>query len=121
MVMSLALDFACFGNGHGMGQPYFDGVFYWLVDTLASERAGSKGRLYKAYGWFGCQLSSTQWTHPKPGERRRLNGREYIVFSSTRRGFRVQVTWRLVELDQCDGIDGKNEAIRRALEELKRL
>lgn len=118
----MALDFAIFGGGYGMSQPYFDGKFYWLVDTANDfTRDGRRGRFYRAKGWLGCQLQSTQWFHPLAGERRILNGREYCIFQSSRRWLRVETTWRLVELDRCQGIDEQNALIRQVLQELDRV
>lgn len=81
----LTLDHLIFGNGYGMGSPYFDTRFYWLG-----------GQLYTWIGGFGAQLRSHQWTHPRAGERRRLAGYEFVVFDSSRRWLRVEVSWRLV-------------------------
>lgn len=78
----LWLDHLIFGNGRGLATPYLDGRFYWL-----------SGRLYTWIGGLGAQLQSFQWTHPKPGERRRLAGRDYYPFGSARHGLRVRVTW----------------------------
>lgn len=83
----LWLDHLIFGNGRGLGSPHWDQRFYWL-----------SGRLYTFMPGFGAQLHSFQWTHPRAGERRRLSGRDYVVFSSTRRGLRVAVSWSLVGL-----------------------
>lgn len=66
------LDFKIFGSGHGMAVPYFDGRFYWLVDTYGRERNGRNGEFYKYSAGLGAQLNSYQWTHPRAGERRRL-------------------------------------------------
>ena len=87
--MSLWLDHKIFGNGNGMKSPYFDDVFYWL-----------SGRLYTWIGGLGAQLRSTQWTHPKPGERRVLAGEEFVVFWSSRSWLRVEVTWKMVRLPE---------------------
>lgn len=95
----LWLDLLIFGNGHGMAAPYFDQNYYWL-----------DGRLYTFMHGFGAQLHSYQWTHPLPGERRRLCGREFVVFHSRRRGPRVEVAWAMVRMPH--GIDEGNAAIR---------
>lgn len=85
--MILFLDHKLFGNGYGLKSPYFDSAFYWL-----------NGELYTfAYG-FGAQLQSIQWTHPVPGERRTLAGREFVVFSSRREWLRVVVYWSMVNM-----------------------
>lgn len=106
-----------FGNGRGMAEPYHDGKAYWLVDTLDRERDGRNGRWYRWKGWFGAQLQSFQWTHPRAGERRRLNGRVYRVFDSRRRWLRVEVTWRLVGLPERP-LDDANVMLRAVREEL---
>lgn len=80
--MTFWLDLRIFGNGFGLGAPYFDQRFYWL-----------SGRLYTWIGGHGAQLQSFQWTHPRPGETRKLAGREYHPFQSSRRGLRVRVSW----------------------------
>lgn len=92
--MIRALDFRIFGNGYGLGAPYFDQTFYWL-----------SGRFYTFMGGLGAQLHSIQWTHPKPGEVRKICGVEFRPFNSHRRWGRVMVSWstRLPrELDQAN-------------------
>jgi len=101
------LDFLIFGNGHGMAQPYFDGRFYWL-----------SGRFYKWIGGLGAQLSSCQWRHPRPGETRKLAGREYRPFSSRRSWLRVQVSWALVGLPK--DLNEANALLRQIENELGR-
>lgn len=105
---ALALDFALFGNGNGLGVPYFDGKFYWL-----------DGRFYIWQGWLGAQLASFQWCHPRAGERRRLNDRIYVVLHSSRRWFRVRVAWCLVGLP--DDASAALAMIRQVRGELDRL
>lgn len=88
------LDWKLFGNGHGMAQPYFDGAFYWLTDmNLGRSRNGRNGRFYRFGGGFGAQLFSTEWRTPKPGTRRRLFGRDFVVHSARRKWLRVDVAW----------------------------
>jgi hypothetical protein len=96
--MIFALDHLIFGNGFGDAAPYHDQRYFWLVDTLRKERNGRNGELYQWQGWFGAQLISRQWTHPRAGERRRLSGYEFVVFHSTRRWLRVEVAWALAAL-----------------------
>lgn len=81
----LWLDFLIFGNGYGLGAPSSDQAFFWL-----------DGNLYTWIGGHGAQLRSFQWMHPRPGERRRLVGRDFEPFSSRRYGLRVDVSWRMV-------------------------
>ncbi|AEI71065.1 hypothetical protein [EBPR siphovirus 2] len=100
----LWLDHLIFGNGYGLGSPYFDNKFYWLVDTNF-DRRHKYGRLYTLIGGHGAQLSSREWTHPKPGTRRRLLGREFQAFSSTRKGPRVDVSWAIVRWRDGDSMD----------------
>lgn len=71
--MILWLDHKIFGNGHGLGSPYFDGTFYWLA-----------GRLYTFMHGFGAQLHSIQWRHPLAGERRELFGYKFEPLHSRR-------------------------------------
>jgi hypothetical protein len=80
--MTPALDFRIFGNGFGFGAPYHDQAFYWL-----------SGEFYTFIGGLGAQLSSVQWTHPKPGEVRKICGVEFRPFNSHRRWGRVMVSW----------------------------
>jgi hypothetical protein len=82
----LWLDFLIFGNGRGMKSPYSDDVFYWL-----------SGRLYTWIGGFGAQLRSFEWFAPKAGSRRRLVGREFVVFGVSRRWLRVDVSWAVYQ------------------------
>lgn len=116
--MILALDHLIFGNGFGMASPYHDARYYWLVNTYQQERNGRHGALYQWSGWFGAQLRSIQWTHPRAGERRRLAGREFVVFNSLRRWFRVEVSWALVGLPK--DITEANATLRQFERELGR-
>jgi len=83
-----ALDFLIFGNGKGLGAPFFSQRFYWLVD-----RHTGRGAFYTWSGWFGSQLASFQWTHPNAGEERVLGGLPFRPFHSNRRWGRVNVAW----------------------------
>lgn len=94
--MTFWLDWKLFGNGYGMASPYFDDVFYYLVDTYRQERGSQRGRFYRTFGGLGAQLQSYEWRMPRPGTRRRLFGREFIIFIARRRGPRVECSWALV-------------------------
>jgi hypothetical protein len=85
MVNSVTTFWKLFGNGRGTASPYFDDTFYYL-----------NGRFYRWVGGFGAQLSSVEWRAPAPGTRRRLIGRDFVVFQTERRLLRVRVTWALV-------------------------
>lgn len=102
------LDLWLFGNGRGLAQPYFDGRFFWLVDT-AQDRANGQGRLYTFTGGLGAQLRSFEWRMPLPGERRRLAGEWFTVFGALRRGPRVDVAWAM---HLPDGLDAAHAKIR---------
>lgn len=102
--MSLWLDHQIFGNGHGLKSPYWDSRFYWL-----------SGRLYTWIGGFGAQLQSMQWLHPKPGETRRLSGRDYRPFYSVRSGLRVRVAWATRLPDDTDAANALLSDIKRDL------
>lgn len=91
------LDWWIFGNGWGMKSPYCDDRFYWLVDTTHGRENG-KGAFYRAGFGYGAQLSSIQWTHPKPGETRKLCGRIFRPFASRRQWGRVEVSWAMTGL-----------------------
>lgn len=112
-----------FGNGHGMAQPFFDGRFFWLVDTTHGRKHASKGRLYTFGHGLGAQLSSFEWRSPKPGERRRLAGVEFRVFNVSRGwvrdpfgwGFCLfplmwRVSWAMCRMPA--DLDAQNECIR---------
>lgn len=102
------IDLHIFGNGHGLKSPYFDDVFYWL-----------SGEAYTFSYGLGAQLQSFQWRHPISGERRRLAGRDFVVFSSTRRWFRVSVSWAMT--DTPDDLDEHHKAIRKLHADLKEI
>jgi hypothetical protein len=104
----LWLDFLTFGHGHGLSQPYFDGRFYWLVDTSRGREDG-RGALYTFMHGFGAQLVSRQWFHPRPDEERTLIGRKFRPFNSSRRWLRVEVSWAT---PLPKNIDEANAAIR---------
>lgn len=93
----LWLDLLIFGNGRGLGAPYFDQAFYRLVDTRFGRKGGSAA-WYTWIGGHGAQIMSRQWFHPLPGEKRRLVDREFIVFQSHRRGLRVEVSWTMRQM-----------------------
>lgn len=112
----LALDFAIFGNGHGMAMPYFDGRLYWLVDTASRERSGRNGAFYTFMHGWGAQLHSYQWTHPRAGETRRLIGRDFTVLHSRRKFCRVEVAWSMRRLPS--DVDEANAAIRQLSHDL---
>jgi hypothetical protein len=104
--MIMWLDHLIFGNGHGLKTPYFDDKFYWLKDWLTD-----RGELYQFSGGFGAQLTSFQWFHPRPGERRRLRGVDFIAFQSTRQLIRVRVSWAMSGMPDHN-IDAANRMIR---------
>lgn len=101
------LDFWIFGNGHGLGAPFWDGRFYWLSGEFYTYSAG-----------HGAQLTSFQWTHPKAGETRRLCGRDFVPFHSSRSWGRVRVSWSWTDLP--DDIDEANAELRQLERELGR-
>lgn len=113
------LDLLLFGNGHGLGAPYFDQRFYWLTDgnTLMGSGRSLRGRLYTFMPGHGAQLYSFEWRHPLAGERRKLAGREYRPLHSSRKGPRVMVAWStklpdgidvaIAELRQIEALLGK--------------
>lgn len=82
------LDFKIFGNGQGLGAPFWSSVFYWLIDQKTDD-----GAFYTWSGWFGSQLQSIQWTHPNAGERRTLKGLEFRPLHSSRSLLRVRIAW----------------------------
>ncbi len=104
--MIFKLDHLIFGNGHGIKSPLYDNVFYCL-----------SGELYTFSYGFGAQLESFQWTHPLPGERRTLIGREFVVFNSYRRWCRVHVSWAMT--DMPSDLDGMHIAIRKLQADLQ--
>lgn len=104
--MIIWLDHFIFGNGNGVGAPFCDQKYYWLVDTHNKERNEKNGQIYTYWPGFGAQLHSFQWFHPRPGEKRHLAGHEFTAFSSMRHGLRVAVSWSITGLPE--GIDEKN-------------
>lgn len=90
------LDFKLFGNGFGLKSPYFDDVFYWL-----------DGRFYNWIGGFGAQLQSIEWRLPKPGTRRTLAGREFVVFHGTRGRWPLKwkISWAMTGLGKSTDED----------------
>lgn len=103
--MILWLDHKIFGNGFGLGAPFWDQRYFWLT------RDHKRGELYTFMHGFGAQLHSIQWLHPKPGERRHLSGYEFRVFQSSRRWCRVMVSWGLTRLPE--DIDAANAMLRQ--------
>ncbi|WP_421439934.1 hypothetical protein [Agrobacterium tumefaciens] len=80
----LWLDFWIFGGGHGLGVPTFPQTFTWYDGTF-----------YTWIGGFGAQLQSFEWRSPPAGTRRRIAGRDYVVFNVSRSWFRCRVAWAL--------------------------
>lgn len=99
----LTIDHWIFGNGFGLGSPFFDARYYWLVDEYHKPRDGKNGQLYT---WTG--LCCFQWTRPNINERRLLAGHTFQVCYSDRRWGRVQVYWSLTDMprdvDLCDAL-----------------
>lgn len=87
------IDWKLFGNGFGMGSPFWDDAFFWLRDRSNGERG--PGYFYRWGGGFGAQLYSIEWFAPKAGTRRNLFGRDFVVFSVHRKWLRVEVSWAL--------------------------
>ena len=87
--MIMLLDHLIFGNGCGLKSPRLDNVYYWL-----------SGRIYTFSYGLGAQLHSFQWTHPEPGERRTILGREFVVFQSYRSLCRVRASWTMINLPE---------------------
>jgi hypothetical protein len=83
--VGLAFDFFLFGNGYGLGAPYFAQTFYW-----------HKGIFYTFLFGHGAQLYSRQWTMPKIQEQIVIAGREFKPFRATRKWLRVEVAWAMV-------------------------
>lgn len=101
--MILALDHLLFGNGFGLASPLNDRTYHWLVDTSDGKREGRNGRLYSFMVGLGAQLHSIEWFAPPAGTSRVLGGRKFYVFSSCRRGLRVQVAWAMSRVpDELD-------------------
>lgn len=91
-----------FGNGRGLKSPYWDDVYYWL-----------SGRLYHQSGWLGAQLQSFEWRRPPAGTKRRLAGRDFVIFSTERRFFIVRCIWAMPGTQT-------NESVRALIEDLKK-
>lgn len=93
-----ALDRWIFGNGYGLGLPFWDQRLYWLVDANTK-----RGTTYTFSAGFGAQLHSIQWTHPRAQEERLLAGVRFRPFHSGRRWGRVMVAWAVtVRVDDAD-------------------
>lgn len=115
--MIVWLDHLIFGNGYGLKSPYWDDNYYWL-----------SGELYTWCGWYGAQLSSFQWRHPKAGERRKLLGREFRALHSTRDFLwlwiiplpicRVRVAW---SCNLPKGLDEANAELHAMQKQIARL
>ena len=106
--MILKLDHLIFGNGFGLKSPFFDNVFYLL-----------SGDLYTFSYGLGAQLTSIQWTHPKPGERRTLAEREFVVAYSSRSWLRVRVEWTMVGMP--NDLDGMHSKIQELQDYLRKI
>lgn len=85
--MIVWLDHAIFGSGYGIKSPFWDDRYYWLA-----------GEFYLYSAGFGAQLTSFQWTHPKPQERRELSDYTFQPVHSRRRRGRVFVSWACTTL-----------------------
>jgi hypothetical protein len=118
--MIVWLDHLIFGNGYGLKSPFWDDQYYWL-----------RGQFYTWSGWYGAQLQSFQWRHPKAGERRTLINRACRALHSTREFLwlwrdrmiavptpisRVRVAWSYTALPK--GNDDANAELRQMKKEL---
>ncbi len=103
--IGLAFDFVLFGHGKGLSVPHFFNRIYWIPAT--SEQPGN---FYFRSGFAGCQMASHQWRRPPAGTRCRIKDHNFVVYQTTRRLFRVEVTWRLVRLPI--EVDKANSMIR---------
>jgi hypothetical protein len=106
------LDRVIFGSGHGLAMPVCDEAIYWLND----EATGT-GCFYQWSGWFGAQLASHQWRHPRVGDERVLMGRRFRPCSSSRRWFRVRVSW---SMKLPDDLSEANKSIHELMDGLPR-
>lgn len=97
----MTLDYILFGNGHGLGAPYFDQNFYWL-----------SGRFYTWIGGFGAQLQSIEWFSPPAGTRRSLIGMEFVIFQAHRRWLKVRCSWAAINVNTIEEIS----SIKKKLE-----
>lgn len=102
--MLLWLDFLLFGNGNGLKSPHCDDKIYWLA-----------GKMYWWIGGFGAQLKSFEWSVVPTGTRRRLCGKDFVVFQARRRFVRVETSWTLAQSQTLT-----IEAIRELKEHLDR-
>lgn len=101
------IDHLLFGNGHGLGSPKADVVYYWL-----------SGRFYQRFGWHGSQLVSYEWRRPKPGTVRRILGREFRVFHAKRRLVRWRISWTM---PLTGDMEADNALIRELDADLRRI
>lgn len=118
------LNFLIFGSGHGMGAPFFDQQFYWLVNTENAGRSGKNGQFYTWIGGLGAQLQSIQFRRPLPGEIRTLAGKKFRSFNANRGYIRLfgfgiiplkwQVSWAL-----CEGLPENLDEAHKKIRELK--
>jgi len=109
-MMIIWLDHLIFGNGHGIKSPYFDDVYFW-----------QNGEFYLFSPGLGAQLTSFQWNHPRPQERRIIANRLFSPFCSRRSWGRVIVSWSLCGYDSIDAlsIDRAREAINELQKDLQ--
>ena len=114
--MILSLDFMIFGNGFGLGAPYFAQTFYWLPYTMDGDEK-RRGDFYTFMGGFGAQLISRQWTHPNAGETRLIKGRKFRPLHSRRRWLRVEVAWGMKLPKDIDQANAEIRALRRDLDD----
>lgn len=104
--MAIWLDMLIFGNGCGLGAPYWDQRFYWLCDSLRQ-----RATFYTWIGGYGAQLQSFAWRHPKAGTEIEICGERLRIFSSHRRWVRVSCSWALVRLPH--DVDEQRAAIEK--------
>ena len=105
-----------FGNGFGMGAPFWDQTFYWLVDTSEGRDSG-KGRFYSWIGGHGAQLTSFEFFCPRGGTERILAGRKFTVFNVSRGRFGLMwsVAWATPLPQGIDKANAELRAIKDAL------
>lgn len=111
--------FLFMGNGWGLGQPFWDGPWYWLHDQMMWREERRRSAWYQISGGLGAQLHSIEFTKPRAGEEREVFGYRIRVFStgSQRRGLIVETSWRFTDLpEELNAANAYIRAARTALQ-----
>lgn len=92
----ISLLFYLYGNGRGLGMPFWDGTILWLVDTFNGKRKSKNGRFYFSSLRKNC-LESYELFRPEAQTVRILDNVKFKLVYTSRKGFFIECCWECLE------------------------